>query len=100
MGRLRTDTGYRDPRCRRALGRRRRAPLIPERRNQREQRQKTGRLGGRPVVFVAADYAQGNGVERSILRLQQWRRVATRYEKRAVNYLAMVTLAAIILWTR
>jgi transposase len=25
-------------------------------------------------------------------------RVATRYEKRAVNYLAMLTVAAIVLW--
>jgi transposase len=30
-------------------------------------------------------------------RLKGWRRVATRYEKREVNYLAMVTIAAIVL---
>jgi transposase len=30
--------------------------------------------------------------------LKQYRRVATRYEKRAVTYLAMVTIAAILLW--
>jgi transposase len=30
--------------------------------------------------------------------LKQYRRVATRYEKLAVTYLAMVTLAAILLW--
>jgi len=30
--------------------------------------------------------------------LKQFRRVATRYEKRARNYLAMLTLAAILLW--
>ncbi|HET7638325.1 MAG TPA: IS5/IS1182 family transposase, partial [Ktedonobacteraceae bacterium] len=30
--------------------------------------------------------------------IKQFRRVATRYEKRASNYLAMVTLAAILLW--
>jgi transposase len=29
--------------------------------------------------------------------LKGWRRVATRYEKREVNYLAMVTIAAIVL---
>jgi transposase len=27
-----------------------------------------------------------------------WRGVATRYEKRAVNYRAMVVLASIVLW--
>lgn len=31
-------------------------------------------------------------------RLKQWRRVATRYEKRADNYLAMLTIAALLLW--
>jgi len=31
-------------------------------------------------------------------RLKHFRRVATRYEKRAVNYLAMLTIAAIVLW--
>jgi transposase len=31
-------------------------------------------------------------------RLKQSRRVATRYEKLAVNYLAMATLAAVAVW--
>jgi transposase len=31
-------------------------------------------------------------------RLKQFRRVATRYDKRAVNYLAWVTLATAIIW--
>jgi len=31
-------------------------------------------------------------------RLKQFRRVATRYEKLAVNYLAMVTLAMVVVW--
>jgi len=37
-------------------------------------------------------------VERGINRLKQFRRVATRYEKLAVTFLAMVTLAAILIW--
>ena len=45
-----------------------------------------------------AAYKRRNEVERCINRLKQNRRVATRYEKRAENYLAMVTLAAILLW--
>lgn len=48
--------------------------------------------------FDAGVYRTRNKVERLIGRLKQWRRVATRYEKRAANYLAMVTLAAIMLW--
>ena len=31
-------------------------------------------------------------------RLKQFRRIATRYEKRGVNYLAMVMLGMILLW--
>jgi transposase len=37
-------------------------------------------------------------VERCINRLKQWRVLATRYEKRAVNYRAMLDLAAIVMW--
>ncbi|MBD1998341.1 IS5/IS1182 family transposase, partial [Leptolyngbya sp. FACHB-541] len=29
---------------------------------------------------------------------KQFRRIATRYEKRAENYLAMLTIAAILFW--
>jgi transposase len=48
--------------------------------------------------FNRALYKERNYVERTINRLKQFRRVATRYEKRAVNFLAMVTLASIMLW--
>jgi transposase len=47
--------------------------------------------------FDPAAYRERNRVERTINRLKQWRRVATRYEKREANYLAMVTIAAIVL---
>ncbi len=43
-------------------------------------------------------YRERNRVERLMNRLKQYRRVATRYEKRAVNFLAMVTIAALLLW--
>ena len=45
-------------------------------------------------------YAQRHLVECCFSKLKQFRRVATRYEKTAQNYLAVVTLAAIILWLR
>ena len=32
--------------------------------------------------------------------LKRFRRVATRYEKLSDNYLAMVTIAAIMIWLR
>lgn len=41
-----------------------------------------------------------NRIERLINRLKQFRRVATRYEKRAENYLAMLMIAAILIWLK
>ena len=49
-------------------------------------------------AFDREAYRERNMVERTINRLKQCRRIATRYEKRAANYLAMLTLAAILLW--
>lgn len=48
--------------------------------------------------FDRRAYRERNRIERLINRLKQFRRIATRYEKRAANYLAMLTVAAIILW--
>jgi transposase len=50
------------------------------------------------VRFDKAAYRKRSVVERLVNCLKQFRQVATRYEKRAVNYLAMVTIAAILLW--
>jgi transposase len=36
--------------------------------------------------------------ERLVSGLKQCRRIATRYEKRAVNYRGTLTLAAVMLW--
>lgn len=93
--RLIADKGYSYPRCRRLLRQRRIPHTIPERRDQRAQR---AAKRGRPLVFEKAIYARRNIVERCNNRLKQWRGLATRYEKRAVNYRAMLVLASIVLW--
>jgi transposase len=49
-------------------------------------------------AFDRAAYRERNIVERLINRLKQWRRIATRDEKRAANYAAMVTLGCILIW--
>jgi transposase len=79
--------GSRYPQGRRYRRRRGIGAVIPTRSNQ-------PRL--RSVDRVA--YRERNRVERLSNRLKQYRRVATRYEQRAVNYLAMLTRAAILLW--
>jgi transposase len=81
------DKGYSYPHIRRYLRQRGIGAVIPTRADQPRQR-----------CFDRAAYRTRNRVERLLNRLKQFRRVATRYEKRAVNYLAMLTLAAILLW--
>ena len=58
-------------------------------------RKKNEHRGG---PFDREIYRTRNRIERLINRLKQYRRVATRYEKRAENYQAMLTIAAIMLW--
>jgi transposase len=53
---------------------------------------------GRHRAFDRTVYRERNRVERLVNRMKQHRRVATRYEKRAAHYLAMLTLAAALLW--
>src|SRR5512143_2887622 len=56
------------------------------------------RTEGRSGPFDRALYRTRNRVERLINRCKQFRRLATRYEKRAVNYRAMWLIAMSLLW--
>jgi len=62
---------------------------IPTQRDRKVQRQVDPAL-----------YRERNRVERFFSKLKQFRKVATRYEKTANNYLAAVLLACSRLWTR
>jgi transposase len=86
-GKLVGDKGYCVGRARRLVRRRGIAAVIPTKSDQRRQ----------PGFDRTADRGR-NQVERSVGRLKQFRRVATRYDKRACNYLAWVTLAAAVIW--
>jgi transposase len=81
------DKGYSSRRIRRYLRQHGIGATIPKKRDEQPQR-----------VFDRALYRERNRVERCSNRLKQYRRVATRYEKLAVTYLAMVTIAAILMW--
>jgi transposase len=98
--RLILDRGYSFPHCRQLLRRRHIAHVIPERKDQIAQRRQRGSRGGRPPLFDRALYALRNWAERGVNRLKQWRRVATRYEKRAAYYLAFIQFVAVIGWLR
>jgi transposase len=45
-------------------------------------------------------YKKRNLIERCINKLKQFRHIATRYDRLALNYLAMLKLAATRLWLR
>ena len=45
-------------------------------------------------------YKDRNRIERCFNKLKHFRRFATRYDRRAIHYLAFVHLAAIMLWLR
>ena len=53
-----------------------------------------------PICFSHYLYRDRNLVERFFNKIKQCRRVATRYDKLAANYLAFVKLACIRLWLR
>jgi transposase len=68
-------------------------------------------IGGRPHIPTCRDrkvqrsvdrhlYRQRNLIERFFNKLKHFRRIATRYDKTARNFLAAVMLAASRLWMR
>lgn len=89
------DRGYSYPRCRTELRRRGIAHVIPERRDQIAQR---AHKPGRKPAFDRTIYARRNVVERCVARLKQWRGIATRFEKRAAHFRAMVVIASLMIW--
>jgi transposase len=62
---------------------------IPPKRNRRD-----------PICFSPYLYRSRNLVERSFNKIKQCRRIATRYDKLAANYLAFIKLASIRIWLR
>lgn len=67
--------------------------------------------GGEPVIaprrhrklqrgYDRIAYKQRWGVEGSFAKLKQWRRIATRYDKLAANFLGFIKLASIMLWLK
>ena len=85
--RVAADKAYSNQRIRAYLRRKGIRVTIPRKANER-----------RRGAFDKAIYKLRARVEQLIGRLKQFRRIATRYEKRADNYLGMVTIGAILLY--
>ena len=96
--RLLADKAYSHPSSRAALRARGIRATIPEREDQKAHRRRRGSHGGRPYAFDAKTYKRRNVVECCFNRLKQWRGIATRYDKRAVNYRSGVVIASLALW--
>ncbi len=62
---------------------------IPPKRNRKDQ-----------IRFSPYLYRARNLIERFFNKIKQCRRVATRYDKLAANYLAFIKLASIHIWLR
>jgi len=82
------DKGYSYGTIRRWLRRYRIGAIIPPKSNQKIK-------PGRPVAFDPETYRQRNVIERCVGWFKEMRALCTRFEKLAVNYLAMFKLAII-----
>ncbi len=83
------DTAYDSDRLRQAVADKGAAAVIPNNPSRARKHPLDERL-----------YKERHLIECCFSKLKQFRRVATRYDKTARNYLAMVTLAATMLWLR
>lgn len=81
------DKGYDANALREAVRERGAWANIPPKANRRE-----------PICFSKHLYKARNLVERFFNRIKQFRRIATRYDKLAENFLAAVKLASIRVW--
>ncbi len=94
------DKAYTGKPCRDYLARRGIKATIPERGDQKRGRANRGSAGGRPRTFDPEIYKGRNVVERCNNKLKQWRGIAMRTDKTARSYLAGLTLAATLIWTK
>jgi len=87
--RLAGDKGYDFPRIRKWLATHHIASVIPRRDDPRIHRR------GRPKEFDREAYRRRSIIEQCIGWLKECRRIGTRFEKLALNFLAMIKVAMI-----
>ncbi len=54
----------------------------------------------RPIAYDFEAYKARNLVERCFNKLKHFRRIATRYDRRAIHFLSFLHIAAAMLWMR
>lgn len=96
--RVLADKGYSTRAIRAHLRSRGIAATIPERVDQQANRRRRAGVGGRPPTFDPVAYRRRSVVERCFNRLEQYRAIATRYDKTATSYRGMLDLATLLMW--
>jgi len=81
------DKAYDSAELRQCLKQRGTKPVIPNRSNRKQ-----------PFSFDKKTYKKRHRIENAFCRLKDFRRIATRYDKLARNFLASICLAAAIVW--
>jgi transposase len=84
------DKGYSTPNCRRWLKRHKIGAVIPRKKDELQRGE------GKGERFNRRTYRRRSSIEQLIGWLKEFRRIATRYEKLARNFLAMVKLGFIL----
>jgi transposase len=81
------DRAYDSAELRQWLGERGTKPVIPNKSNRKQ-----------PFHFDKKSYKQRHRIENAFCRLKDFRRIATRYDRLARNFLASICLVAVIVW--
>ena len=85
--RLLGDKAYDSAELRQSLQERGTKPVIPNKSNRKQ-----------PFSFDKKSYRERHRIENAFCRLKDFRRIATRYDRLARNFLASVCLVAAIVW--
>ena len=54
----------------------------------------------KPIAYDFEIYKARNAIERCFNKLKHFRRIATRYDRRAIYFLSFIQLASAMLWMR
>ncbi|MFE4019612.1 transposase [Streptomyces sp. NPDC059101] len=98
--RVRGDKAYSSYDNRAYLRRRGIKATIAQPEDQRANRRRKGRAGGRPPAFDKTQYRRRSAVERCVSKWKQHRAVASRYDKRDYIFNGTLAVAAIVIWLR